>query len=137
MAAIRQSPEALRYLDPAAPEAEDLAILTDARTLRFVHNLSAARILHFISLNILVCTVLKKEQYIPEKDILQLLQHIVAQEDVPEKYIRNFMNCRSLNQIYHWTPVDKLHLVYQYGSKRAKRIAVDERLRFKDTKEVI
>lgn len=58
------------------------------------------------------------------------LQEAVANPDVDEKYIRDFINCRSIGRTVSTMPIDKIALIDEYGSKKARRIAVDEKLKF-------
>ena len=135
LAAVRQNPEALRYIESPTVEAADQAIGSDARTLRFVMHLTHNQALHFLGINVSVLSVLPPSVHISEDECRSVLSQVLARTDVPEKYVRNLIGCRALKQLYHWTPADVLRLIYHKGSCRAKQIAVDERLRFKQNRE--
>lgn len=135
LAAVRQNPEALRYIESPTTEAADQAVGSDARTLRFVMRLTHDQALHFLGINVSVLAVLPPSIRISEDECRSVLGQVLARPDVPEKYVRNLIGCRALKQFYHWTPADVLRLIYHKGSRRARQIAVDERLRFKQNRE--
>ena len=57
-----------------------------------------------------------------ENEIKERLKDVIQDENVSEKYIRDFLNCEAIT-------FDKLRFIYEYGSKKAKRITVDEKLK--------
>ena len=52
---------------------------------------------------------------------------VLSRDDVPEDYVRNFITCNAVDL----TPADKVLLVDDCGSKKARRITVDEKLTLK------
>ena len=54
---------------------------------------------------------------------------IAAKEDVEEKYIRDFLNCGVIDRNSDAIRLDKIMFIYKYGSKKAKKIALDEKLK--------
>ena len=54
---------------------------------------------------------------------------LLSKEDVEEKYIRDFLNCSVIDRNSESIPIDKIMFIYKYGSKTAKKIAVDEKLK--------
>ncbi|MDU4936019.1 MAG: hypothetical protein E6X43_11975, partial [Peptostreptococcaceae bacterium] len=58
-----------------------------------------------------------------------LLKEIISKEDVSEKYIRDFLNCSTIDRESNIFKIDKIMFIYKYGSKKAKRISVDEKLK--------
>ena len=52
-----------------------------------------------------------------------------AKDDVDEKYVRDFLKCNSIDKYSDKIDIDKILFIYKYGSKKAKKIAVDEKLR--------
>ena len=54
---------------------------------------------------------------------------MLSKEDVDEKYVRDFLSCNIIDRDSEVLPIDKVMFIYEYGSKRAKKIAVDERLK--------
>ena len=57
-----------------------------------------------------------------ENEIKEILKDVIQDENVSEKYVRDFLNCEAIS-------FDKLRFIYEYGSKKAKRITVDEKLK--------
>ena len=53
----------------------------------------------------------------------------ISKEEIEEKYIRDLLNCSVIDRNNPEMPIDKLMLIYKYGSKKAKRVAVDEKLK--------
>jgi hypothetical protein len=63
------------------------------------------------------------------KDELEaVLKEVLSTEDVDEKYIRDFLNYSTIENSAIMQ-MDKLLLIQNYGSKKAKKIAVDEKLK--------
>ncbi len=52
-----------------------------------------------------------------------------SKDDVEEKYVRDFLNCSIIDKESDVIAIDKIMFIYKYGSKKAKRIAVDEKLK--------
>ena len=46
-----------------------------------------------------------------------------------EKYIRDFLNCSVIDRNSDAIKLDKVIFIYKYGSKMAKKIAMDEKLK--------
>ena len=46
-----------------------------------------------------------------------------------KKYVRDFLNCSIIDRNSEIIDIDKIMFIYKYGSKKAKRIAVDEKLK--------
>ena len=65
-----------------------------------------------------------------KEDVEDAVSKVLAQDDVDEQFVRNFITSTAIDQAVDLRPVDKLMLVYEKGSKKAKRIAVDEKLKF-------
>ena len=62
-------------------------------------------------------------------EIEEVLKEVISKEDVEEKYIRDFLNCGIIDRNSDAIPIDKIMFIYKYGSKKAKKIAVDEKLK--------
>ena len=60
-----------------------------------------------------------------------VLKEALSLEDVEEKYVRDFLNCGALGENIDMMPLDKLMFIHKYGSKKAKKIAVDEKLKIR------
>ena len=67
---------------------------------------------------------------ISKNDLEEVLKEALSNEDVEEKYVRDFLNT-TIDKNSDNMPMDKLMFIYQYGSKKAKKIAVDEKLKMK------
>ena len=53
----------------------------------------------------------------------------ISKEEVEEKYVRDFLNCSMIDRNSKNFEIDKIMLIYKYGSKKARKIAVDEKLK--------
>ena len=62
-------------------------------------------------------------------DVKEILKEVLSKEDVKEKYVRDFLNCSMIDKNSDIVQMDKIMFIYKYGSKKAKKIAVDERLK--------
>ena len=62
-------------------------------------------------------------------ELENVLKDKIAQEDVEEKYIRDLLRCSIIDRNSETFTLDKVMFIYKYGSKKAKKIAVDEKLR--------
>ena len=61
---------------------------------------------------------------------IQLVSSVgFTKEDVEEKYIRDFLNCSVIDRNSDAIKLDKVIFIYKYGSKMAKKIAMDEKLK--------
>ena len=83
--------------------------------------------LWFLKENILVIKYIFKE--ISQGDLEEVLIEVISKEDVSDKYIRDFLNCSTIGMESNNIKIDKVMFIYKYGSKKAKRIAVDEKLK--------
>ena len=61
--------------------------------------------------------------------IEEVLKEVISKEDVDEKYIRDFLNCSLIDRNSKEIQLDKVMFVYKYGSNKAKKIVVDEKLK--------
>ena len=59
----------------------------------------------------------------------EILKEVLSKEDVEEKYIRDFLNCSVIDRNSDAIKLDKVIFIYKYGSKMAKKIAMDEKLK--------
>ena len=81
--------------------------------------------------NILVIKYVSKNllNQISQEEIENLLKEVISKEEISEKYIRDFINCTLIDKNSEYFNMDKIMFIYQYGSKLAKKIAVDEKLK--------
>ena len=66
---------------------------------------------------------------IEKDDVIEVLKEVLSKDDVDEKYVRDFLKCNSIDKYSDKIDIDKILFIYKYGSKKAKKIAVDEKLR--------
>ncbi len=95
--------------------------------IRFITNLDKNKMLEFLKVNILVIKYIAKE--ISKEELEEVLKQVLSKEDVEEKYIRDFLNCKTIDKNNDTISMDKIMFIYKYGSKTAKKIAVDEKLK--------
>jgi hypothetical protein len=65
---------------------------------------------------------------LPKALVEMAFKDILSKETISEKYVRDFINCDSINQKNGNISMDKIIFIYKYGSKVCKKIAVDEKL---------
>ena len=83
--------------------------------------------LAFLKVNILVVKYIINQ--ITKEELEGVLKEVLSNEEVEEKYVRDFLNCSTIDKYCSRQHMDKMLLIYQYGSKTAKKIAVDEKLK--------
>lgn len=66
---------------------------------------------------------------ISQDEIKDVLIEVLSKGDVEEKYVRDFLNCSIIDKESDVIAIDKIMFIYKYGSQKAKRIAVDEKLK--------
>ena len=66
---------------------------------------------------------------ISQDELKEILREVLSKDDVEEKYVRDFLNCSVIDKESDVIAIDKIMFIYKYGSKKAKRIAVDEKLK--------
>ncbi|MGM9536537.1 MAG: hypothetical protein ACI3VR_14830, partial [Intestinibacter sp.] len=103
------------------------AVKINESAVKFIDDLNKEKIVDFLKENILVIKYVYKEIGIDE--IEEVLKEVISKEDVEEKYIRDFLNCGIIDRNSDAIPIDKIMFIYKYGSKKAKKIAVDEKLK--------
>ena len=54
---------------------------------------------------------------------------VLSKEEVEEKYVRDLLNCSIIDRNSKNFEIDKIMFIYKYGSKKARKIAVDEKLK--------
>ncbi|HBW34111.1 MAG TPA: hypothetical protein DEF89_01535, partial [Desulfosporosinus sp.] len=125
--AVKINYDALRYINSPTHQAELTAIKNNERAITFINDLDQHKILEFLQVNSLVINYVMNE--ISKDELEQVLKASLANEDVEEKYVRDFLNCSYIHQNSDLMPMDKIMFIYKYGSKKAKKIAVDEKLK--------
>ena len=129
-AAAAQNYAALRYIANPAFSAECIAVKNDEQALRFVKNLTPEKFIELMKVNSLIIKYMPPNFAVAVDDVEKALRQTVAAPDVDEKYIRDLINSRSIGRTVSTMPIDKIQLIDNYGSKKARRITVDEKLKF-------
>lgn len=80
-----------------------------------------------MKVNILVIKYVIKD--ISKDELEKVLKEVLSKEDVEEKYVRDYLNNSTIDKNSHIMTMDKMMFIYKYGSKKAKKIAVDEKLK--------
>jgi hypothetical protein len=124
--AVTISYEALRYIKEPVMEAELIGIQNNEGAIQFLKEISKEKILLFLKTNILVVKYVLND--ITKAELEEILKEVLGKEDVDETYVRDFIRYHSLDDSI-LNEIDKIAFLYHYGSKKAKQIAVDERLK--------
>lgn len=118
--------EALRYIKNPSYDIESIAIKNNEASISFI-NLDKEKMLGFLKANISVIKYIVNK--VTNEEVEEVLKDVLSKEDVSEKYVRDFINS-SVIGINSSVNLDKILFVYKYGSKKAKKITVDEKLKF-------
>ena len=124
---MKISYDALRYLKSPSLKAQLIAIKNNEAAIKFIKDLNKDKIKEFLKVNILVIKYVTKE--IDKEDLEDVLKEVLNRENIEEKYVRDFLNCSIIDRNSEFIQMDKIMFIYKYGSKKAKKIAVDERLK--------
>jgi hypothetical protein len=124
--AVKAHYEALRLIKTPTHEAKLIAIRDNEEAITFIDNLDRDQIFDYLKVNFLVIKYIKKE--ISRADFEAVLKEVLSKEDVAEKYVRDFINYNTMDQ-FDMKPIDKILLIHEFGSRKAKKIAVDEKLK--------
>ncbi|MDF2951423.1 MAG: hypothetical protein K0S18_1006, partial [Anaerocolumna sp.] len=114
------------YIKSPSFKAEMLAIRNNESAMKFICDLNKTKILKFLKENILVLKYVINE--ITMEELEEVLKEVLSKDDVEEKYVRDYLNYHMIDDS-EIKKMDKLKIIYVYGSKKAKKIAVDERLK--------
>ena len=117
----------LRYIDAPAPSAVFAAVQKAEQAVLLLSHPTKEQMLSFFALNPMVMKYVPKDCVISRDELKEVLRRVLSQDDVPEPYVRAFINCSALDM----SPVDKVLFVDQWGSAKAKKITVDEKLTIK------
>ena len=122
--AIKENYDAIRYIKNPSYKIELEAIKENESAINFIQDLDEEKMVSFLKQNILVIKYLYKKLSIEK--IEEALKEVISKEDVEEKYIRDFLNCSVIDRNSDAIKLDKVIFIYKYGSKMAKKIAMDE-----------
>ena len=125
--AVKVKYDALRYIKNPCFKAEITAVKNNEAAINFIYNLDAAKLKEFFKANVLVIKYIVRK--IEKDDVIEVLKEVLSKDDVDEKYVRDFLKCNSIDKYSDKIDIDKILFIYKYGSKKAKKIAVDEKLR--------
>ena len=129
-AAAAQSYAALRYIDDPVFSAEALAVKNDEQALRFIKNLTTEKFIALFKINSLILKYMPPNFAIAVDAVEDALRQVIGSEEVDEKYIRHLLNNHSIGRTVSTMPIDVIALIDEYGSPKARRITVDEKLKF-------
>ena len=130
-AAVNISYDALRYINSPCYKAEVAAIKNNEAAVKFITDLNKDKILNFLKVNILVIRYITRSMLneISHEELEEIFKEVLSKDDVDEKYVRDFLNCSIIDRNSEIIDIDKIMFKYKYGSKKTKRIAVDEKLK--------
>ena len=121
----------MRYINSPCYKAEVEAVKNNEAAVKFINNLNKDKVLSFLKVNILVIRYITKSMLneISEDELKDMLREVLSKDNVQEKYVRDFLNCSIIDKDSNDIAIDKIMFIYKYGSKKAKKIAVDEKLK--------
>ena len=125
--AVKAKYDALRYIKTPCFKAEIEAVKNNEAAINFIYGLDANKMKAFLRANILVIKYIVRR--VEKDDVIEVLKEVLSKDDVDEKYVRDFLKCSCIDRECDKIDLDKILFIYEYGSKKAKRIAVDEKLR--------
>ena len=122
---------ASRYINSPCYKAEVAAIKNNEAAVKFITDLNKDKILNFLKVNILVIRYITRSMLneISHEELEEIFKEVLSKDDVDEKYVRDFLNCSIIDRNSEIIDIDKIMFIYKYGSKKTKRIAVDEKLK--------
>ena len=124
---MRISYDALRYIKLPTFDVQLEAIKSNEAAISLIYDLDKSKKLELLKVNILVIKYIARE--IDKEELEIVLKEVISKEDVEEKYVRDFLNCSIIDRNSEKFKIDKIIFIYKYGSKKAKKIAVDEKLK--------
>ena len=125
--AIKRNYDALRYIENATLKAELLAIEENEAAIKFISNIDESKKVLLLKHNALVMKYIGNE--LPLSTVETAFKEVLSKENISEKYVRDFINCHSIDEKYGNISMDKMIFIYKYGSTVCKKIAVDEKLK--------
>ncbi|MGL5694633.1 MAG: hypothetical protein ACRCXA_11190, partial [Peptostreptococcaceae bacterium] len=125
--AVKISYDALKYIKSPSFDVELAAINNDIAAINYIDELDKYKVKKFLKENILVIRYTLK--LINKEELEEVLKEVLYKDDIDEKYIRDFLNCTIIDRDSDVMQMDKILFIYKYGSKNAKKIAVDEKLK--------
>ena len=96
-----------------------------------MHDMNKDKAIEFLKVNILVIKHIPRDiqKEINLQELQEILKEVLSSENVEEKYVRDLLNCTAIDRNSETFAMDKILFIYEYGSKKAKKIAVDEKLK--------
>jgi len=107
---------------------ELLAVKQNEAAISLISNLTEEKKLKLLKGNPLTMKYFNNTLLIDKVE--EIFKEVMGIEEVEEQYIRNFINSESIGIKQGNISMDKILFIYKYGSKKAKKIAVDEKLRY-------
>lgn len=130
LAAVGQNYQALSYIKEPVPEAIDFAVTLDPQAVRLLGTVTVDQALHFIGISSLITKYLPPDYMIPPIYLEERSKEILADENTSEQYVRDLLNCTYIGKHNKGFEADVVGLIDQFGTQKARRIAVDELLKF-------
>ena len=103
-----------------------LAIKKNEAAVIFISNIDEDKKILFLKTNVLVMKYFVQD--IPVDKVEAALKEVLSKEDVSEKYVKDFVNLESISVKHGNISTDRIIFIHKYGSKKSKKIAVDEKL---------
>lgn len=110
---------AIRFIDNPTLEARRTAIKIDEESINYIMNYDLDDLKIFIGDNINIVKYVYDS--IDIDTIVDIIKDKICKDDIDDKYMRDFLELEVLE-------MDKIGLVKEYGSKKAKMILVDYKL---------
>ena len=128
-AAARLNYRALQYIQSPTLQTKCTAVKTSEQALQLMSDVTKEQFLTFLGINILVIKYIPRNIAITTEEIKEVLQRVLSREDVDEDYVRNYVNSGAIDTFTGMMPLAKLMFIYETGSKKTKKMTVDERLK--------
>lgn len=119
--AVKGNWRAIQYVDNPPLDIIRKAVQEDEEAARYLDDINEENAAILIGDNVKVVKYIG--QKISDEMVEKVLQSILSKEDVDPKYVVDFIECDALK-------INKVKFIRDYGSRKAKAILVDYKLRF-------
>jgi len=117
--AVKNHWSAIKYIEKPTVESQKIAISQSEEAITYIDIYNEERIKEFLKVNINILKYIYED--VTEELIDEVLMEKLKDEDIEEKYVKDFLNLEILD-------IDKIKFIYNYGSKKAKKILIDYKL---------
>jgi hypothetical protein len=125
--AVQKNNDALKYIESPTEKVILTALKGTPKLFRLLTPVTKEQASYYLAHVISVIDFL--DGLLSTKEIEEILKKVIAQEDVEEEYIRLLIQNKTIDRVSSVIAIDKIQLIDRYGSLRAKKITVDERLK--------